>query len=597
MNNSSSTQLGIDTIRNFFDDKIEKSLLIEYKEIIKTLKNDSFKEEIEHISKTFDATQYIDMRFNQLLKMQQYWQSLTLKDDSIFELLQDIIDSTQMASDDVIEHKKLIDKLIKDFQKAVKKSLEDVEIKQALDHLLQKKYKSNELEKNTYIINLLKQNNPSISGLIVTKKKEITEKFESNDWLANASTNAKNVYLNVTHVGKLTHSSARNKKINANHGNLNSFIYDKPYIQGRLTSNCISDPKLDFAYTDSRHSAIAELMTLPFNDMFLGEVICQDRDILANFSDNEEELQAWIDGFSMSFNSEKLCTHELLKQVYFPVADGYHLLCPLMSSSLAQEIDDRVWQTRQTDMPARIARKNKQYSDKKDIIYPVTAKLQVTQSNHQNVSNLNGKRTGRLTLLSSAPPTITSKTMNSLNSYTFKDNSIFNQNLAYIAQDPLRELRNLLLVLKSKQLGQSLPMKKRIVEIVNDIVDVVIIEVAEVQNQLKQDPEFDISKLPKREQYWLGCYRQDDSNDVSQETINWQENIAFEFAKWINKFINTKDRKLSLSTQYREQWQKILTPALRSFITQTEATQNAKNWQAGIDEGIIEKNSAKEKLL
>lgn len=590
MNNSSSTQLGIDTIRNFFDDKIEKSLLIEYKEIIKILKNDSFKEEIEHISKTFDATQHINMRLNQLLKTQQYWQSLALKNDSLFEQLQNIIDIIQTASDDVVEQKKLIDKSTKDFQKTVEKSSESVEIKQALDHLLQKKCKSDELKKNTHIINLLKQNNSSIASLILSKKQEITEKFESNEWLEGVAKNAKNVSLQKTHISKLTHSSA--KPIN-----LNAFQHQTKSKDGYLSTKAITSPAYDVAYTSAGFASIADFLRTPYEDQSLGELIIKNHEVLIPFAIDEVQAKEWQSSIKLAFHDRDLVIDELVKQVYFPVADEYHLLCPLMSSSLAQAIDERIWQTRQADMPARIARKNKQYSDKKDVIYPVTAKIQVTQSKHFNVSNLSNKRSGRLTLLSSAPPIITSKTNRSLNAYTFKDNSIFNQNLAYIAQDPLKELRNLLLVLKSKQLEQSLPMKKRIVEIINNIVDVVIIEVAKVQNQLKQDTEFDISKLPKHEQYWLACYRQDDNVDGAQETVNWQAGIAFEFAKWINKFVNTKDKKLSLGTQYREQWQKILTPTLRSFIAQTEATQNVKNWQAGIEEIINEERGAKEKQV
>jgi len=590
MNNQSSTQLGIETIRGFFEDKIEKSLLIEYKEIIKTLKNDGFKEDIEYISKTFDATQHINMRLNQLLKIQQYCQSLALKDDSLFEQLQNIIDSIQATSDDVIEQKKLIDKSIKDFQKTVKKSSEAIEIRQALDHLLQKKYKSDELKKNTHIINLLKQNNTSIASLILSRKQDITEKFEPNGWLESVAKNAKNVSLQKTHISKLTHSSA--KPIN-----LNTFQHQTKPKDGYLSTKAITSPAYDVAYTSAGFASIADFLRTPYENQSLGELIIKNHEVLMPFATDEAQAKDWQSSIKLAFHDKDLVIDELVKQVYFPVADEYHLLCPLMSSSLAQEIDERIWQTRQADMPARIARKNKQYSDKKDVIYPVTAKIQVTQSKHFNVSNLSNKRSGRLTLLSSAPPIITSNTNRLLNVYTFKDNSIFNQNLAYIAQDPLKELRNLLLVLKNKQLGQSLPMKKRIVEIVNNIVDVVIIEVANVQNQLKQDTEFDISKLPKHEQYWLACYRQDDNTDVAQETVNWQEDIAFEFAKWINEFVNTKDKKLSLSTQYREQWQKILNPSLRSFIAQTEVSLKVKYWQDDIEERIIEENGAKEKQV
>lgn len=579
MKTVSDTQLGIETIRQFFEDKIEKSLINEYKEIIKSLKTDGLKQEIELIAKSYDNTQYMNMRLNQLLKFQDYWQSLAIEDASLFEQLQDIITAIQADNNDetdTAEKKKTLDQSFKALQKMIAKSSEAKEVKAMAKYLSQKKYKADDLEKNTHIINVLKQTNPTIAQLVVIKKQEIIDKFEPNQWISNASVNAQNVYLNVTHVGKLTHSSARNKKINANHGNLNSLVYEKKYLQGQLTSNYLRNLKLDFAYTDSKHSAIAEFMTLSVDNKFLGELICEDIGILGSIAESQEQLQTWIDGFLVSFNSKEICSHELLKQVYFPVGDTYHILCPLMSSSLAQAVDDRIWETRQDDMPARIARKNNRYSEDEDVIYPLTAKIQVTQSNHQNVSNLNGKRTGRLTLLSSAPPAMTTS-HKTIDINILKGKTIFNRNLAYLAQVPLQELRNLLLVLKSKQLGESLSMKKRIVEIINNIVDVVLNEVALIQNRLRNE-DLDISQLSKNEQYWLAVYRVDDTFQDIRSTTHWQDNIALAFAEWINHYVNSKGDKLALGVEHRKQWQKILTPTLRAFIAQTEASRNELSW-------------------
>ncbi|WP_131669124.1 type I-F CRISPR-associated protein Csy1 [Psychrobacter pygoscelis] len=575
MNNTSTTQLGVEKIKQFFDEKIEKSLLAEYQDIIKTIKADGLKEEVENITKGYEATHHLNIRLNQLLQLKQHWESISLKDDQWLARLTLIIDDLDLIDSNNtnnIEQKKQVEKAIRILQKVIVKSSESKEVKQAFDHILQATIKVDEIEKSIHIIDTLKKNNPSIGHLIIAKRQKITEKFEPNQWITDASINAKNIYLNVSHVGKLTHSSARSKKIKENHGNLNAFKYEKLHKDGFVSTYHIKDPILDYAYTDSKYSPIAEFMTIPVGNKSLGEAVCEDINILSAFSTNDEQLQSWINGFLLSLESEKICTHELLKQVYFPVKDGYHLLCPLMSSTLAQAVDERVWQTRQKDMPAKLARKNAQFFNEPDTFYPITAKLQVTQSKHHNVSSLNGKRSGSLTLLPSAPPPMHPRAQQPIDRYKFKENTVFNQNLAYIARASFRELRNLLLVLRNKQLEQNLVRKKRIISIINDIVDVVLAEVALLQNKLKDAPEFDLSQLPLHEQYWLGSYWQDEDFQNARQATDWQEDLAKSFAHWINAFIDHKGGKLSLGTQYRQQWQKILTPALREFIAQTEAS-------------------------
>lgn len=576
------TQQAIQAIRQFFEDKVQKSLLLEYKDIIKDAKKEGLKDEIDAIAKSYDATHHLLLKQQQLLKIQQHLQAqpLPIGDAKVDEFVHDLANILASLDhitkyDDVIKLKKDTDKLIKTWEKKLSKVSFDKAIKQLCQTTLATKYKADDMIKNSHIIERLKENNPTISQIIISKKQALAKKYEPNAWISECAKNAGNVNLKKTHISKLTHSSASSVNINAIDYQ-NSMVEAENQTTGYLSTHTIINPSYDFAYSSAGFASIADFLRTPAGHSTIGEAICEDTEVLLPFAIDTEQANEWQIAITQAFSEKKFVSHELLKQIYFPVPqDDYHLLCPLMSSSLVQAVDDRIWATRQKDMPARIARKNKTFSDIPDMSYPTTAKIQVTQSNHQNVSNLNGKRNGRLMLLNSAPPVINNKSKPFNLSYYFHGNSVFNTKLAYRMRVPLIKLRKMLYAIQTKELEQNLQRKKHIIKLVESLVYDVLMDIENIQDYLARQQDMsqdnEVFKLKPYEQYWLLHHHKDDAWLKAKDATDWEQAVAYAMADWINDSLRAQSKKLSLGTQHSKQWQKILTPLLRVSVAKAES--------------------------
>jgi CRISPR-associated protein Csy1 len=301
----------------------------------------------------------------------------------------------------------------------------------------------------------------------------------------------------------------------------------------------------------------------------LGKILCNNPLALKPYAQDDAQLQQWQKQFNQAFNEKNKSSHTLAKQVYFPVPseNGYHLLTPLVSSSLAQIIHERVWATRQKDSLVREARRNKTYSQEIDSLFQ-TAILKVTQSSkaHTNVSNLNssGNRSGQLFVFPAIPPQWQTQTKPPIHVKT-----LFNKQLAVQAREPLTELKNLLLAIKANKLSVNLQRKRLIRSHITDISDVVFDYAAQIQG-LKQHISWSKeSQLPVHQQYWLDPLRPDEEFQTAKATVDWSSDLVIDFSKWIN--LHIKHKQLTIGMTHEKQWQKLFAPLLREFNALAEA--------------------------
>ena len=418
-------------------------------------------------------------------------------------------------------------------------------------------------EKYTQLLNLNYQNPVFLSDVKTDTAKSILaldEKFAPSQWLADAAKKASGVVLDVTHIAKLTHSSAKAS-------NFNSLDFGVQQPKSLLASaNFAGKLPMDFAYSTAEYAPIAEFLQLDCAGEMLGKVLCRDPSALKAYAKDHTQLKQWQEQFNLAFNEKNKSSHILAKQVYFPLTStsDYHLLTPLISSSLAQVIYDRIWATRQKEMPAREARAKKSYSPEIDSLFHRTAILKATQTNHQNVSNLNGKRSGQLILLPAIPPQWQTQTKPPIHSKT-----LFNKQLAAQAKEPITELKNLLLAIKTNKLSVNLQRKQLIRSHITDIADEVFDYAAQIQG-LKQRPGWSQeSQLPPHQQYWLDPLRPDEEFQTAKATLDWSSDVVIDFSRWINRSI--KHKELTLGMAHEKQWQKLFTPLLREFNALTEA--------------------------
>jgi CRISPR-associated protein Csy1 len=395
------------------------------------------------------------------------------------------------------------------------------------------------------------------TGLEKTEKTdEIYRKYSTSNWFDEVASNAHDVYLSLTHVIKLTHSSISDAS--------SITVEYNPAINGSLITARLRDQKRDYSYSGATLAPIAEFLSLDCEGEPLGRLFCRDPSLFRSFAKNDEQLKKWKEKIQSAFIQDEKSSHTLAKQIFYPVEQGYHLLSPLVSSTMAQLIYERIWQTRQKNMKARKLRNEKFYFEENDVLFFETATLKVTQSNHQNVSSLNGKRRGGIILLSCKAPQWQTQTKP-----PDKIKSIFDKNLGYRAAEPLRELKNLLLAIKKNSLSKNLQRNEIIKDLLSDIAEIVFDSVAKIQNMKNQTGWSQESKLPLHQQFWLDPHRQDEAFQTERET-DWELEILSDFSRWINKQI--RDEKLTLGVPQEKHWEKYLTPLLREFNAMTDVS-------------------------
>ena len=464
---------------------------------------------------------------------------------------------------------KILKETLKICGEKIAKSSESQELKNQAKALLDSKKPKEQSalehiqEKYTQLLNLKYQNPVLLLDVKSDTAKSIQtldEKFTPSQWIADAANKASGVVLDITHIAKLTHSSAKASNFN---GLAFGVLQPKMLL---VSANSVEKLPIDFAYSTAEYAPIAEFLQLDCAGEMLGKIICADPSALKAYAEDNAQLQLWQAQFSLAFNEKTKSSHILAKQVYFPLPpeSGYHLLTPLISSSLAQVIDDRIWEARRKDTPVNKARTDKTFSAEVARMFLRTAVLKTTQTNHQNVSNLNGKRNGQLTLFPAIPPQWQTQTKPPIHLKT-----LFNKQLAAQAREPRTELKNLLLAIKANKLSVNLQRKQLIREHITDIADVVFDYAAQIQGLTQHIGWSQTSQLPAHQQYWLDPLRSDNDFQTAKATLDWSSDVVIDFSKWINRQI--KHKQLTLGTAHEKQWQKLFTPLLREFNALAEA--------------------------
>jgi CRISPR-associated protein Csy1 len=395
---------------------------------------------------------------------------------------------------------------------------------------------------------------------------ETNTKYDYANWLDWAAANAKGISFS-THPIKLTHSSISGA----------SNIYDSVYSKDDkyITTSSLSDKPIDIGSSNNALAPIGKLLELKFNDIELASKLSQN-DVLVfeQFAKNEQQLKKWQDGFSESFKNSNPSSHSLAKQIYFPTQADYHLISPLVSSSMTHILFNKVREIN-FDTEAIEIRKAKHanlYHVKTDISYPNIAIRMVTASQHGNASPLNGKRSGQSHLFSSIPPQWQSQIKPPI-----KGKSLFKNSEGFVhryfkenyEQNPIKELKDLLVAIKLNKLSLNLERKRLIQNHINAIVDSLFDYVTQIQNLTEQSGWSQSSELKQSHQFWLDPYRQDDEFQKQRQEINWQNDICQDFSFWLNKQL--KHKQLTLGKPQADYWAKIFRPQLREFEAITES--------------------------
>jgi|SRR5690606_820983 len=386
-----------------------------------------------------------------------------------------------------------------------------------------------------------------LNATLAQSRAEEEARFEPKVWLTDAASRAKQISM-VTHALKFTHTDAKGTSVYVQAQASGSAPSEPCY----LSSAALTEPKVDVV-GNAAALDVASLLQLEDNGVSLISLIAQDdSSALAPFADSEEQLTEWMNGFKAALVDKELSSHKLAKQLYFPVAEGrYHLISPLYASSLAQAMYERITASRFSDeaKAARKARREGVYHESVTVDYPLTAIQTFGGTKPQNVSQLNSSRRGRSFLLSCQPPTWAARLTPPV-----KHERAFWNEYDRRARRTAKALQKFLLNNINRDSNKLI--RETRADYVDSLIDLLLQFAAEVQGLTEYAGWSAESQLSIAEQLWLDPLRDDPEFRRLRETKDWQQDIANQFANWLNHKL--KNDKLVMKDIEHREWSKLL---------------------------------------
>lgn len=378
--------------------------------------------------------------------------------------------------------------------------------------------------------------------------------FEPVTWLTLYAIKAKDISF-ATHVGKLTHSSSKSSSI---------LDVSKERKSTYLTTNSLRDIQIDTASSNAASLPIADILKITVDGISVLDCLKNnDKSLFENLTDNEVLVNEWCKHLKQAYDSSTKQSYFLSKQVYFPIENNqYHLLLPLTSSSLVHELHlehKKYWNKDQEE--ARKQKSSRKHSEVITCAYPNKAYVHVTGSNHSNASSLNGKRGGRIALLSATPP----QWQSNLPSYMNKA-EVFDRHLSFILKTEINDLKKYLLLIKNKSLSISEPKRNAAVISKLRAISGNFFNVIEEVNASDTVKNWTIAtELPIEQQILFEYYREDEKATAAKQNKQWMKVLSKSYARWLNKQLTEKG-KLSLTIIHEAIWADAFLSELREFI-------------------------------
>lgn len=357
--------------------------------------------------------------------------------------------------------------------------------------------------------------------IIVQERQALILRYTPQNWLTNAASRAGQIRL-VTHVAKFTHADSKSSSIDS------ETSQTEGYLSSAAVDHLISDAMGNAAALD-----VARLLqTEVEGDSLFACLKRKDYHVLAAFAENEQQLTQWIEGFSQTLTPARLTSHKLAKQIYFPVAEGYHLLSPLFASSLAHVIHQKMMALRfsEESKAIRQAHRNRTWHRKPLVQFPNTAEMHFGGTKPQNISALNSSRGGCIWLLSAQPPVWrrAEKPPVGLTS-VFRIGGEFDA----LVRAPLKRMVNLFVRSRSYNNQSIRDASERYID---EIIDTLFFWSSKFQRPEWQGWTREYPALKFHQQLWLDPWRgkEDETFRMQREQGDWQEQVAEDFARWLN---------------------------------------------------------------
>ena len=379
----------------------------------------------------------------------------------------------------------------------------------------------------------MKEKDKLESSLIEAEKKamdkflnEANNKYEINDWFKKVYSKAK-PYV-TTHPVKFT-----NPKISKAS---NLLFYGNPKNDGYVkTGNVKLSAKVDISGDAATNTIIFELYN------FLGKQVENGNRFIDLFERDDPNIIEFIQSLGLNYHSVKdksidvfygneseQCTHEMVRQIYFPIKSDsteYHLLSIVTPSIIIFETKNRIeaFDRWIEGHHIRSLKTNNKYDPIGfDEIYGITevgfSHTEFTKMG--NVSYLNVRNKGIAFLLPSSPPLLKRRNIR-LPSHDFFKTSLYFRDF----EENFKILDNLM----GSEI-KNINIKKGINNSLKFIIDLVLQQAFKIRaSGIGWSDKEHYQGLPLAQRIWL------DDKFIEQRDQDqaWVEQIAGDFARWI----------------------------------------------------------------
>jgi len=346
------------------------------------------------------------------------------------------------------------------------------------------------------------------------------QQFSLNEWLPNAAKRAGQISMS-THPCTFSHPSARKNK----NGYVSSVLVEIDRVEdGYLKTGNVS------VATDALGNAAAldvyKFLTLIMED---GEKLLthiqQETDLAkalltikaADYQDLRSGFLAMIEGATESITSSKI------KQVYFPVDDGYHQLSLLTNSGMIYQLRSRLDKLRFSDEVKELRdkkRKNEFSEQGFSEIYGLTT-IGYGGTKPQNISVLNNQNGGKAHLLSSLPPSIEKRSIH------FPRSDFFTESFKkYEYADNFKALHKLF-----QTDYNNIKLRDARDRNFQQIINLLIEKMWSVRAVSQAQFHADTSSLSSVQLTWL----HDDFADEREKSAQWLNLLITEISTWLTR--------------------------------------------------------------
>lgn len=342
------------------------------------------------------------------------------------------------------------------------------------------------------------------------KRLEIEQAFEARTWIANAATRAWQLDL-VSHPGKFSHPEAR----------ITPILFDgERAADGYLRSgNARADKDV---LGNAAALDVYGFLALELNGRSVLEYFEEATDELRKLLGvDEATFQQWRSGLlQIKGSSDEVKSHTNVKQVYFPVEDGYHLLSVLYPSGLMTEHRDRIWKMKRDSKGLRDKVKQKQFHEHGFVEIKNLLTQNFGGTKPQNISKLNSNNGGQAWLMPCFPPELNKHYLRLPKTDFFKWLYTRDQGL----EATLKALHKLLLADYN-----NIDIRRNRKYRTSQLFEWILSRAALLQQQPAGWSKAEGFQLPLAQKLWLDAAYIEER----EQHDDWQQDIARQISEWI----------------------------------------------------------------